>query len=480
MLALLLILIPIVTGGLTFFLKNEKTAKVWSLLSALVTMGISIAAVVDKTPADRSFNAPWMQQIGASFALSIDGMGAILVLLTGISLVLVLGATYRNTYKKPASYYGLLLLSQAGLMGVFLAADGLLFYFFWELALIPVYFLSSGWGGERRIAVTFKFFIYTFVGSLLMLVGLLYLYALNPAGSFSLQSFYHMRLTDGQQDILFWLFFVAFAIKMPIFPFHTWQPDTYEQSPTSVTMILSGVMVKMGLLGVIRWVLPIFPAAVHHFENVVIGLSVVGMVYASLIAFKQDDLKRMIAYSSIAHIGLMCAAVFAVNQVGLQGVLIQLFNHGINIIGLWIVVDAIEQRLGTRKMSELGGLAAKAPGLAILLVVLALANVALPLTNAFIGEFLMFDGLYLFNVWYMAFAGLSIILGAVYTLRMVQKVIYGPDNRLTQTVTDLSLNQKLILAVITILIIVTGVYPEPLVRVTEDTVHALIAQHIIK
>ena len=480
MLALLLILIPIVTGGLTFFLKNEKTAKVWSLLSALVTMGISIAAVVDKTPADRSFNAPWMQQIGASFALSIDGMGAILVLLTGISLVLVLGATYRNTYKKPASYYGLLLLSQAGLMGVFLAVDGLLFYFFWELALIPVYFLSSGWGGERRIAVTFKFFIYTFVGSLLMLVGLLYLYALNPAGSFSLQSFYHMRLTDGQQDILFWLFFVAFAIKMPIFPFHTWQPDTYEQSPTSVTMILSGVMVKMGLLGVIRWVLPIFPAAVHHFENVVIGLSVVGMVYASLIAFKQDDLKRMIAYSSIAHIGLMCAAVFAVNQVGLQGVLIQLFNHGINIIGLWIVVDAIEQRLGTRKMSELGGLAAKAPGLAILLVVLALANVALPLTNAFIGEFLMFDGLYLFNVWYMAFAGLSIILGAVYTLRMVQKVIYGPDNRLTQTVTDLSLNQKLILAVITILIIVTGVYPEPLVRVTEDTVHALIAQHIIK
>lgn len=480
MLALLLILIPIVTGGLTFFLKNEKTAKVWSLLSALVTMGISIAAVVDKTPADRSFNAPWMQQIGASFALSIDGMGAILVLLTGISLVLVLGATYRNTYKKPASYYGLLLLSQAGLMGVFLAADGLLFYFFWELALIPVYFLSSGWGGERRIAVTFKFFIYTFVGSLLMLVGLLYLYALNPAGSFSLQSFYHMRLTDGQQDILFWLFFVAFAIKMPIFPFHTWQPDTYEQSPTSVTMILSGVMVKMGLLGVIRWVLPIFPAAVHHFENVVIGLSVVGMVYASLIAFKQDDLKRMIAYSSIAHIGLMCAAVFAVNQVGLQGVLIQLFNHGINIIGLWIVVDAIEQRLGTRKMSELGGLATKAPGLAILLVVLALANVALPLTNAFIGEFLMFDGLYLFNVWYMAFAGLSIILGAVYTLRMVQKVIYGPDNRLTQTVTDLSLNQKLILAVITILIIVTGVYPEPLVRVTEDTVHALIAQHIIK
>ena len=477
MLALLLILIPIVTGGLTFFLKNEKTAKAWSLLSALGTMAVAIAAVVDKTPAARSFNAPWMQAIGASFSLSIDGMGAVLVLLTGISLVAILVATYKNTYKNPANYYGLLLLSQAGLMGVFLAVDGLLFYFFWELALIPVYFLSSGWGGERRIAATFKFFIYTFVGSLLMLVGLLYLHALNPTGSFSLESFYKMKLTAGQQDILFWLFFVAFAIKMPIFPFHTWQPDTYEQSPTSVTMLLSGVMVKMGLLGVIRWILPIFPLAVHHFENTVIGLSVVGMVYASLIALKQDDLKRMVAYSSIAHIGLMCAAVFAVNQVGLQGVLVQLFNHGINIIGLWIIVDAIEQRLGTRKLSELGGLATKAPGLAILLVVMALANVALPLTNAFIGEFLMFDGLYQFNVWYMAFAGLSIILGAVYTLRMVQKVIYGTENSLTQTITDLSLNQKLILAALTILIIATGVYPEPLFKMTQDTVHAIIAQH---
>jgi NADH-quinone oxidoreductase subunit M len=473
MLALLLILIPTLTGCLTFFLKQGNAAKVWSLLAALATLGVSIAAVLNTGADARVFHADWLPALGASFDLSIDGMGAILVLLTGVSLVLVLGATYHNTYKNPAAYYGLLLLSQAGLMGVFLAADGLLFYFFWELALIPVYFLSSGWGGERRIQVTFKFFIYTFTGSLLMLVGLLYLHSINPEGSFSLASFYRMKLTPDQQDILFWLFFLAFAIKMPIFPFHTWQPDTYEQSPTSVTMILSGVMVKMGLLGVIRWVIPIFPLAVHHNENIVIGLSVVGMVYASLIALRQDDLKRMVAYSSIAHIGLMCAAVFSINQEGLQGVLIQLFNHGINIIGLWIVVDVIEQRLGTRKMSELGGLAQKAPALAILLVVMSLANVALPLTNAFIGEFLMFDGLYHFNVWYMAFAGLSIILGAVYTLRMVQKVIYGNENTLTSKMTDLSLNQKLILAGITILIILYGVYPEPLIRMTQDTVHAL-------
>jgi NADH-quinone oxidoreductase subunit M len=476
MIALLLILIPALTGILTFFLRQGNAAKVWSLLSSLVTLGLSLEAVLDKRPAMRDFHGDWLQSIGASFSLSVDGMGAILVLLTGISLVLVLVSTYGNNYKNPANYYGLMLLSQAGLMGVFLATDGLLFYFFWELALIPVYFLSSGWGGERRIAVTFKFFVYTFTGSLFMLVGLLYLRAFNPAGSFSLSSFYAMKLSPDRQDILFWMFFVAFAIKMPIFPFHTWQPDTYEQAPTSVTMILSGVMVKMGLLGAIRWVLPIFPEAVHHNENIVIGLSVVGMVYASLIALKQDDLKRLVAYSSMAHIGLMCAAVFSYNQIGLQGVLVQMFNHGINIIGLWIVVDAIEQHLGTRKMSEMGGLAQSAPHLAIALVVMSLANVALPLTNAFVGEFMMFDGVYRFNAWYMAFAGLSIILGAVYTLRMVQKVLYGKENSLTRSMTDLSLNQRLMLGAISILILVYGTYPEPLFKITQDTVQAIIAQ----
>jgi NADH-quinone oxidoreductase subunit M len=478
MLALLLILIPAATGLLTFFLKKGNTAKIFSLISSLATLGVSIGAATCTDTSAKSFQGAFLTNLGSSFSLSLDGMGTILVLLTGVSLVLVLVSTYKNTYKDPSRYYALMLLSQAGLMGVFLATDGLLFYFFWELALIPVYFLCSGWGGERRIAVTFKFFIYTFVGSLLMLVGLIYLWVLNPAQSFSLSSLYAMKLSPDQQSILFWLFFVAFAIKMPIWPLHTWQPDTYEQSPTSVTMILSGVMVKMGLLGVIRWVLPIFPYAVHAYGHVVIGLSVVGMIYASLVAMQQDDLKRMIAYSSIAHIGLMCAAVFSVSELGMQGVLVQLFNHGINIIGLWIVVDAIEQKLGTRKMSELGGLAITAPSLAILLVIMSLANVALPLTNAFIGEFLMFNGLYQFSAWYMAVAGLSIILGAVYTLRMVQRVIYGDTNSLTKTMTDLSLNQKLILAGITVLIILYGVNPQPLFKMTMDTVHTVIAQHI--
>jgi NADH-quinone oxidoreductase subunit M len=287
---------------------------------------------------------------------------------------------------------------------------------------------------------------------------------------------YSAILSPAEKNWIFWLFFIAFAIKMPVFPFHTWQPDTYEQAPTSTTMVLSGIMVKMGVFAVIRWILPVFPDAVTKFDNIVIGLSVIGMIYASLIAIKQDDLKRFVAYSSIAHIGLMCAAIFTKSEIGLQGVMIQMFSHGINIIGMWIVVDLIEKQTGTRKISELGGIAHKAPVLTIFLVVIALANIALPLTNAFVGEFMMFSGLFKFNILYTAVAGLSIILAAVYTLNMVQKVFYGEANSITEKIQEISLNQKLVLAVLVILIFLFGVYPQPLIDITKDTVAAIITR----
>jgi len=350
----------------------------------------------------------------------------------------------------------------------------LLFYFFWELALIPVYFLCSIWGGNKRIAVTFKFFIYTFIGSLLMLAGILFLYFHSADHSFAIKSFYHIALPAKQENLIFWLFFIAFAIKMPIFPFHTWQPDAYEQSPTATTMIMSGIMVKMGIFAVVRWLIPIFPNASVHFADVVIILSIIGMIYASLIAIRQDDLKRLIAYSSIAHIGLMSAALFSQTSVGWEGVMIQMFNHGINVIGLWIVADVIEQKLGTRKFSELGGLAQKAPVMAILLVVMALANIALPLTNAFIGEFLMFNGLFRYNIWMAVIAGISVILAAVYTLNMVQKVLYGNQSAATENATEISGNVQWVLALLAIVIIVLGVYPQPLIDLTSDTVKAVL------
>lgn len=476
MIPVLLLLIPAVTGLLSFFIPNAKGAKAWALISSLATLIVALSGICTHRVTGTSIDASWLPVLGSRFSLSMDGMARMLCALTAIAFPLVFGATYKNEYNKAGSFYGLMLLLQAGLMGVFLASDALLFYFFWEFALIPAYFLCSMWGGEKRIAVTFKFFVYTFVGSLLMLVGIIYLHSKTEDASFSIQAFYHVKLSLSEQIWLFWAFFTAFAIKMPIFPFHTWQPDTYEQSPTAVTMILSGVMVKMGLYAVIRWVLPVFPQAVAKFDHLVIILSVIGILYASLIAIRQDDIKRLIAYSSIGHIGLMAAAIFANQQVGLQGVMVQMFNHGINVIGLWIVADAVEQQLGTRKFSQLGGLAQKAPGLAILLVVMAFANIALPLTNAFVGEFMMFNGLFRYNIWIAAVAGISIILAAVYTLGMVQKVFYGNTVPATENAVDSSFNIKLVLVILAVGIIVLGVYPQPVIHLTNDTVQAVLTK----
>jgi len=359
---------------------------------------------------------------------------------------------------------------------VFCSMDLLLFYFFWELALIPAYFLCSKWGGEKRIQVTFKFFIYTFIGSLLMLVGILYVYYKTPTHSFALAELYNLSLNTGEENLLFWLFFVAFAIKMPVFPLHTWQPDTYEQSPTAVTMVLSGVMVKMGVFAVIRWLLPMFPAASVRMADVVMIFAVVGMIYASLIAIRQDDMKRLVAYSSIAHIGLMAATMFTGDKSGLQGVIFQMFAHGVNIIGLWIVVDVIEQQLGTRKFSELGGLAQKAPTLAILFVVMAFANIALPLTNSFVGEFLMFNSVFHHSIVLGAVACISIILAAVYTLWMVQKVFYGEVTNTGAMNVSVPGNTRLMLAILVAVVIIFGVYPQPMLTLSGDIVTKIIAQ----
>jgi NADH-quinone oxidoreductase subunit M len=477
MIAVLLIIIPLLTGLITFFFKNERSARSWALLASILTLVVSLLGLtIFKDEKYLQHHAEWMLAIGSSFSVKLDGMGQLLCLLTAIAYPLVFVATWRTTYRKAANFFAWMLLAQAGLMGVFLAMDALLFYFFWELALIPMYFLCSQWGGEKRIQVTFKFFIYTFVGSVLMLIGILYVYAHTPDHSFDIASFYKAVLTNKQENFLFWLFFVAFAVKMPIFPFHTWQPDTYEQSPTATTMVLSGVMVKMGVFGLIRWLLPVLPVASYAWGDVVTSLAITGMIYASLIAIQQNDLKRLVAYSSIAHIGLMCAAIFAENNSGMQGVMIQMFNHGINIIGLWIVVEWIERQFGTRKISELSGLAQKAPAMAILLVTVALANIALPLTNAFAGEFLMFNGLLSagdssgtkYYVWFTVFAGLSIILAAVYILNMIRKVFYGNTNSLTAVVQDIRLNEKVALGIIVLLIFWMGVYPQALLNVTND------------
>ena len=467
------ILIPFVTALLLLFIKNDKSANTIAIVS---TLGTLVAAIVVAGNGAVDFNAPWIPVLNAQFLLHADGLAKILVLLTAISFPAIIIATSQNQPKQKNIFLSLLLFTQCGLMGVFLSGDALLFYFFWELALIPVYFLSSIWGGEKRIAVTFKFFIYTFLGSLMMLIGIVYVYMHTSDQSFLIQSFAKANLTGGQQVTAFALFFIAFAIKMPIFPLHTWQPDAYEQAPTAVTMVMSAVMVKMGLYGILRWLLPLFPTAFVAHINVVVILSVIGILYASFIAIRQDDNKRLIAYSSIAHIGLMNAAIFSHHQIGIQGAMFQLFSHGINVLGLWIVADIIEQQTGTRSMQQMGGLAKKQPTLAILLVGFALANIALPLTNAFVGEFLMFNSLFQYNVWVGAAAGESIILAAIYTLNMVQKVAYGEVSTQINQMQTINKPAQIVLIVLLIIVFVTGVFPQPLFDLTADSLQQIIVK----
>jgi NADH-quinone oxidoreductase subunit M len=473
MIPVLLICIPLFAGLLGFFTKTQSKNIAW--LAAIATLGVMLYSVCFKTcSCNMVFHTNWLPDIGSSIHLGFDGMGKILCLLTAFTFPIIFLATDTGTYNNENNFFALMMLSQAGLMGVFLALDGLVFYFFWELALIPVYFLCSIWGGEKRIAATFKFFIYTFIGSLLMLIALIYLSTKTPGNSFALQDFYQLHLSGKEQNGLFALVFIAFAIKMPVFPFHTWQPDTYDQAPTPVTMVLSAVMVKMGLFGVIRWLLPVFPDTAALAANAIIVFSITGILYASLIAIRQDNIKKLVAYSSIAHIGLMCAAIFTARSVGMQGVLMQMFNHGINILGLWIVVDIIERKTGIKKMSELGGLAKTAPVLAIFFVVIALANIALPLTNAFVGEFLMFNALYQYHVWAAVFAGIGMILAAVYTLGMVQKVFYGKGNAVSENFTDIGLNEKIALLILVLFILVMGFYSGPLLRLTNENIAGFI------
>ncbi|SIO19008.1 complex I subunit 4 family protein [Chitinophaga niabensis] len=469
MLTVLLILVPLITGLITFGTKGPG-AKVLSLLSSLATLVITVIAWTqfETAPEALHFTVDWIPQLGTQFNVGLDGMGLMLCLLTAISFPLIFITIFSREYERAGAFYGLMLLSQAGLIGVFTAYDALVFYMFWELALIPVYFLCSMWGGERAVPVTFKFFVYTFTGSLLMLVGIIYIYS-QTGGSFSWTIFTSNQLSATEQSWLFWLFFVAFAIKMPVFPFHTWQPDTYEQSPTPVTMVLSGIMVKMGLFAVIRWLLPVLPKGAYMWQEAAIVLSVIGIIYASCIAIMQSDLKRLIAYSSIAHIGLMSAAIFANNEQSMQGVMVQMFNHGINIIGLWMLVEVIQNRINTKNLNEMGGIATYAPKLAITLVIVSFANIALPLTNGFIGEFLMFSGLFQYNPWFAAVAGVAVILAAVYMLRMLQKVIFGEANAQTAAIVDLKAGETLAIGVVIVVIFVLGFYPKPLLELVNTT-----------
>ena len=456
-----------------------KAAKHVALFFSLVSLALTAVITAQFTPDAKTqfvVNLPWIQDLGISFHAGIDGISLITVILTNVLVPIIILASYQHDYKKPHSFFALILFMQAGLLVVFTAMDAFLFYIGWEAALIPIYFICAIWGGKDRIRVNMKFFVYTIGGSLFMLLGIIYLYLQNPAHNFDIQAFYQLSLDPAQQGWVFWSFFIAFAIKMPVFPFHTWQPDTYTEAPAAGTMLLSGIMLKMGIYGVIRWLLPIVPAGVQDWGTLAIVLSIIGIVYASLIAFTQKDAKRLVAYSSIAHVGLISAGIFALNAQGMQGAMVQMLSHGINVVGLFFVLDIIYSRVKTNKIAELGGIAKVAPKLAIAFLIIVLGTVALPGTNGFIGEFLLLMSVYQFNIWAVVFAGLTIIFGAVYMFRMYQNIMLGKTNELTIGFTDIRGTEQLVLGIICALIIVMGVYPKPVLHLSEASVQQLLEQ----
>lgn len=479
MLTLLLIFWPLLATFVFFALRHEH-AKVWALVASLVELAISLVMVFlfdSNGGAQFVVEYPWVRSLGITFHLGVDGISLLLVLLTTVLTPLIILSSFKHQYENASSFYGLVLFMEMALLGVFCALDGFLFYIFWEMALIPIYFICLRWGGVNRGPVTLKFFIYTLAGSLIMLVGLLYVYFQTPGShSFNIEALYAagQSLPASEQAIVFWALFVAFAVKMPVFPFHTWQPDTYHTAPTPGTMLLSGIMLKMGIYGVIRWLIPVVPDGVERWGTTALTLSVIGIVYASLLAIIQKDLKRLIAYSSIAHVGLIAAGIFTMNKIGMQGAMIQMLSHGVVIVGLFYVIDIIISRTSTHEIASLGGIRTNAPVFTSAFVIILLGNVALPLTSGFVGEFLLINAVFQFNFVTGAFAALTMIFAAVYMLRSFQTTMLGESSAVTRIFPDLDSQEKWVLYPIVIMVLLIGVYPAPLMKISEVAVDNLL------
>lgn len=484
MLTALLIGFPLLAALLVFFVKGNA-ARNLALGFSIIEFILSLVAFCmykhNPDSAQLTCNYPWVQSLGINFSVGLDGISLLLVLLTTFLVPLIILSSYKNEYNNPSSFYGLILVMQMALVGVFAANDGFLFYVFWELALIPIYFICLLWGGENRARITFKFFVYTLLGSLFMLVGLIYVYNHTyVAGlkSWAVQDMYDAgkSLSANQQGVVFWLIFIAFAVKMPVFPFHTWQPDTYVNAPTQGTMLLSGIMLKMGTFGAMKWLLPIVPVGLANWGQTAICISVIGIVYASCIAIVQKDYKRLIAYSSIAHVGLISAGILTATQQGLQGAVMQMLAHGVNVVGLFLIADILLRHTGTREIDKLGGIRGMNGNFAVLFLIVLLGSVALPLTNGFIGEFLLLNGLFQYSGIMAAFAGLSVILGAVYMLRSYQAIMLGERKDLHITFGPLAATDKAVLIIISLVIVAFGVYPKPLNDLAEEGVKVLLTQ----
>ena len=456
------LLIILLVGAFATYFAGDKLASKVALLFSLVAFGLSIALLNSYNAGENiSFFTYWINNPSIAYSLTADGLSLIMLLLTTALTPLIIYSSFGNEYKNAKSFYALILFMSFAMTGTFLASDGLLYYIFWELSLIPIYFIALIWGNgdveERKKAVV-KFFIYTLAGSLFMLIAFVYLY--QKAGSFLIQDLYKVELDKMEQFFIFWAFFLAYAIKIPIIPFHTWQAQVYQRAPTVGTMLLSGIMLKMGLYSVLRWQLPLAPIASKTYLPILIGLGIAGVIYGSIVALRQRDLKKLLAYSSLAHVGLIAAGCYTLNIDGLRGAVLQMLAHGFVVVGLFFAAEIIYRRYETRNIADMGGIRSQAPKFASLFMILVLASVALPTTFNFVGEFTVLYSLSQINLWFVLLGGTTIILGAYYMLKMYQQVMLGETN--TRVFADVNFHETLVLVIIIAVIFIFGLYPKPI------------------
>ena len=482
-----LIWLPLVGMGHVLWGSEDRAKDVafrWSLAVFVLSVGLWWAY-------DPSLGAgyqlassrPWITTWGVSYALGLDGISLFMVLLSTFTTPLAILGSFKYIRERAKAFYALMLLLEVGVVGVFLATDLFLFYVFFELTLVPMYFIIGIWGGERRIYAAVKFFLYTAFGSLLMLVGILYIYfrgkALLGVTSFAFTDLMLIPLSLVEQMWLFGAFALAFAIKVPLFPFHTWLPDAHVEAPTPGSVVLAAVLLKMGTYGFVRFLLPFFPAAAGHptVGTIMLTLGVVGIVYAAWVAAVQPDAKKLVAYTSVAHMGFVVIGIFALNVNGLQGGLLVMISHGISTGALFLMLGMLYERRHTRAIADFGGLGRVAPWLATAFVITALASIGLPGTSGFVGEFLALIGTFEEHPGFGIFATTGVIFAAYYMLPMVQRVFFNPlENPENRAVQDLSRRETVILVPMLALMILIGVHPTPLLRRMEPSVQAVLAR----
>jgi NADH-quinone oxidoreductase subunit M len=486
--------IPLVGMVAIMFMPRENanaikwTANITALLGFLVSIPL-ITAFNDPKYIDAAskfrfvYDRPWIQLIGAHYKLGIDGISMLLVLLTTLLGVIAILSSWTAITERLKEYYAFMLLLQTGMIGVFISLDFLVFYVFWEVMLVPMYFLIGVWGGPRKLYAAIKFFLYTLAGSVLMLIGILaiYFYQYNTTGvySFDILKFQQLGFPTDLQWWVFLAFFVGFAIKVPMFPFHTWLPDAHVEAPTAGSVILAGVLLKMGTYGFVRFSLPMFPWATMHFLKPMLILCLIGIIYGALVAMMQKDMKSLVAYSSVSHLGFVMLGVFAATPVALQGGVLQMINHGISTGALFMIVGIVYERRHTRLISDYGGLSHIMPVYAAVFLIMTLSSIGMPGLNGFIGEFFILQGTFAApGLWmYSALAVIGIVLGAAYMLWLYQRVMFGKlENPLNKALPDLNMRELATFIPLIILAFWIGIYPSFFTKYLDEPVNAIVAR----